>query len=405
MENRLLKARWVFPASGKPIPNGLVKISGQRIVAVGPGPEQGDVEDLGNVAILPGLVNAHTHLEFSHLAEPLGEPGIGLVDWIRRVIALRQQSDWNPHESVRRGLRESVGSGTTTLGEIAQADWPIEQFETADLEATVFLEVIAPRLDRVAPAMELAQRHFDIAEEAVRWRPGFSPHAPYSIHPELLAVAVAMLTAEKVPFAFHLAESREELELLHSGSGPIRDLLEDLDAWDPTAIRPGTRPLDYLRMLEPVHRTLIVHGNYLDEAEIGFLADHADRMAVVYCPRTHEWFRHRPYQLARMLKAGVNVALGTDSRASNPDLSMLAEMRFVARKFPNISGDVVLRLDTVNAAHALDRLDELGSLEPGKYADLAVVSLPNRDAADPYDLLFDSDEPVVQSWFRGLPVQ
>ncbi len=404
IESRTLKARWVFPVDGKPLPGGLVEIHGQRIVEVGSDSGRSDVEDLGNVAILPGLVNAHTHLEFSNLSKPLGEPGMDFVDWIRRVVAFRRQTADTSHEAIGRGLRECIGSGTTSLGEIAQPGWPVEQFEYADIEVTVFLEVIAPRVERVAPAMEVAQHHFDLAETARRWRPGFSPHAPYSIHPELLAVAVALLTAEKAPIAFHLAESREELELLHSGSGPFRDLLDELDAWDPTAIRPGTRPLDYLRMLESAHRTLIVHGNYLDDVEIEFLADHADRMAVVYCPRTHQWFDHRPYPLAKLLSAGATVALGTDSRASSPDLSILAELRFVAERYPGIGRDVVLKLGTINAARALDRDGELGSLKPGKYADLTIVGLPDRDAADPHDLLFNSNEPVLQTWFRGVPV-
>ena len=163
----------------------------------------------------------------------------------------------------------------------------------------------------------------------------------------------------------------------------------------------GSRPLDFLRVLAEAHRTLVIHGTYLDDEEIAFLAGHSARMSLVYCPRTHAWFGHRPYPLEKMLAAGVRVVLGTDSRASSPDLSVLAEMRHVAAKFPAVPRYEVLRMGTLLAAAALGYDAVTGSLEPGKYADLSVVALPERDEADPYALLFDSDSPVVGSYFQG----
>jgi cytosine/adenosine deaminase-related metal-dependent hydrolase len=224
------------------------------------------------------------------------------------------------------------------------------------------------------------------------------------VHPDLLAGAVALSAAAQAPLAFHLAESREEMELLHSGGGPLRELLEGLGAWQPGAIRPGTRPLEYLRVLARADRALVIHGNYLDDAEIELLAGHAGRMSVVYCPWTHAWFDHPPYPLEKLLAAGAAVALGTDSRASSPDLSLLAEMRLAAARHPAVAAEVVLQLGTLRAAAALGRQAEMGSLEPGKLANLAVVALPQREAADPYELLLDSDLPVVRTYFRGQNV-
>ncbi len=400
--HRVLKARYVFPVAGKPIPDGIVTTAGQRIIAVQDGPATGDVDDLGNVAILPGLVNTHTHLEFSDLSEPLGEPGIGFVDWVRLVIEYRLGA--TDRRAVEQGLRESIRFGTTTLGEIAQPGWPVEQVQRAGLNTTVFLELIAPTADRVPPQLELARDHLAAADPKATWHPGLSPHAPYSVHCELLFALVSLSAAACVPLAFHLAETREELQLLRSGCGPLRDRLEELGAWDPQAIPHGTRPLDYLRSLAKAHRTLIVHGNYLDDDEIALLAANARKMAVVYCPRTHAFFRHDKYPLAKMLSAGVNVSLGTDSRASAADLSLLAEIRCVAQRHPDVDRQVVLQLGTLRAAAVLGRDHEVGSLEPGKLADLAVVALPDRDAADPYELLFDCTLPVVQTWRRGEKV-
>jgi len=212
--------------------------------------------------------------------------------------------------------------------------------------------------------------------------------------------AIALSAERRVPLAFHLAESREEMELLRTGGGPFRTFLESVDAWDPAVLRPGTRPLDYLRPLVEADRTLVIHGNYLDDAEFSLLAAHRERMAVVYCPRTHRHFGHAPYALEKMLSAGVSVALGTDSRASSPDLSVLAEMRTIRHLHPTIPTATILRLGTLAGALALGRSD-LGVLAPGRSATLTIISLPDRTFPDPHDLLFAASCPVTRTYHRG----
>jgi len=403
----VLKGRYVFSGVGVPIADGWVTIADGRIVAVGPCgadnlPASQEVRDLGNVAILPGLVNAHVHLEFSSLTSPLGQPGISFVDWIRKVMASRRSWGIAREQAVALGLAESLRGGVTTLGEIAQPGWPIEAAASSPLNVTVFQELIAPTAQRVAAAVELARSHlYGSTAGSAKRQLGLSPHAPYSVQRELLSAAVAMSAAEHVPVAMHLAESREELELLRQGTGPLRDLLEELGAWDAAQFRPGTRPLEYLRLLAQAHRSLVIHGNYLDDEEIGFLAANAARMAVVYCPRSHGWFGHSPYPLEKMLAVGVAMALGTDGRGSSPDLSLLAEMRLVARRHPTVAPDRILQMGTILGARALGWDRHVGSIEHGKQADLTIVALPNRNAADPYELLFDSEEPVVACYCRG----
>ncbi len=152
----------------------------------------------------------------------------------------------------------------------------------------------------------------------------------------------------------HLAESREELELLRTGTGPLRRLLEDFGAWEPGSIRPASRPMDYLRQLAVADRALVIHGNYLDDEEIALLGANAARTSVVYCPRTHDWFGHAPYPLEKMLAAGVVVAFGTDGRGSSPDLSLLAEMRRAAEKHPDVGLDRILQMGTLLGARRWD---------------------------------------------------
>lgn len=407
-----LRARYVFPVTGNPLRDGWVTIVGNQIAACGagvpparnktgrtPGPQE--VCDLGNVAILPGLVNAHVHLDFSDLTSPIGEPGIPLADWICLVMRYRREAAARPNP-VGLGLQESVRCGVTTLGDIAQPAWPIEVMAASPTNTTVFQELIAPTAGRVAGAIALAESHIRTSTPAHgNVRRGLSPHAPYTVHPELLVTATSLSATKKIPIAMHLAESQEELELLRHGTGPLRILLEDLGAWDTTTIRSHSRPIDYLRILTSAYRTLVIHGNYLDEEEIAFLGANRNRMSVVYCPRTHQWFARGEYPLEKLQAAGAIVALGTDGRGSSPDLSLLGEMLFAAKRHPAVGLDRILQMGTIVGAKALGLDKHIGSLEPGKQADLTIVALPNGDATDPHELLFASNEPVTACYCQG----
>lgn len=392
-----VEARYLFPVESPPIEGGVLTVLRGRIVAVGENVSGRLARDLGNVALLPGLVNAHTHLQFSDLAAPLGTRGMSFTGWIREVIGRLRESaahGENPADTRRKavamGLAESQQAGVAALGDIATPDWPAEPFVSTSPDGTVFLELLGLRPERAEPMWQAALEHLRLAAAATCWRPGLSPHAPYSVRFEFFQ-RVCRLSAESgVPLAMHLAESAEELELLASHSGPFLELLTDLGAWDSGAIPRGVRPLDYLQELSGAARALVIHGNFLTETELMCLAEHRERMSLVYCPRTHAYFDHPRYSLPTALALGVNVALGTDSRASSPDLNLLAEMRHVAQAFPEISPAEVLRMGTLNGARALGVAKDYGSLAPGKRAAWCVVPLPDRSAGDPHELLFEN---------------
>ncbi len=416
-----LRARYVFPVCAPPICGGTVSIEGQRVIAVGSVPAGGPVHDLGDAAILPGLVNAHTHLEFSRLEAPLGNPGIGFADWLQRVIYYR--TSFPPDEgAIRQGIDQSVASGTTLLGEIAQGSASHEAFHAGPIRATVFLELIGPTGHRAEEVLQLAQDFLRGASScggqsqpaaqkacftptiATNFRRGLSPHSPYSVRWELLPKLVALSAEAEVPLAIHLAESREEIEFLATGRGPLREFLRQRGAWEAGIAPIGARPLDYLHVLAQAHRTLVIHGNYLDEEEIAFVAAHRQKMAVVYCPRSHSFFQHARYRLGEMAQAGVLIALGSDSRASTTDLSMLAEMQHAAQQHPDVPPQQILAMATINGARALGWMHLCGSLEPGKLADLVAVALPARCPDDPHELLMSGDLPILAVYCGGLPV-
>jgi cytosine/adenosine deaminase-related metal-dependent hydrolase len=217
-----------------------------------------------------------------------------------------------------------------------------------------------------------------------------------------LVESVAALSARtNTPVAMHLAETREELELLRSGSGTLREFLDELGAWHPGVIPRESAPLNYLKLLAKAVRSLIIHGNYLSQDEMEFAGQRSERMSIIYCPRTHAYFDHDPYPLQKMLGCGVNVALGTDSRASNPDLNMLGEIRFAAQQHQGIAPERILRLATINAAKALGMATTRGTLTAGKHADLIVIPISPREPADPHELLFESAQAVQQVVRQG----
>jgi cytosine/adenosine deaminase-related metal-dependent hydrolase len=351
------------------------------------------VRDLGDVVLLPGLVNAHTHLEFSGLELPLGEPGMSLPAWIRLVIAERNREDRDAAGGIKAGLRESIAAGVTTVGEIAAGG------AAAPAPAVVFHEAIGFSAQRVDSVFADVERRLAAGPAGA----GVSPHAPYTVHPQLVERLVQLASGRRAPVAMHLAESREELELLSTGEGPFRELLEERSMWDGAAIPQGSRPLDYLELLAPAPRALVIHGNYLAADEIEFIGQRRESTSVAFCPRTHAYFGHADYPLAAMLSAGVRVVLGTDSRASNPDLSLLKELRLAARRYPSVSPESWVRMATLEGATALGVGDEVGSLTVGKRADLFVISLEGA-STDPYEDLVYTEQAPFGVWMSGSKV-
>ena len=405
MEDRLtLRARWVAPVDRPPIHDGQLVVEQGRVANVARRQAcDGPVQDLGDVVLMPGLVNAHTHLEFSDLTRPLGQPGISLSAWIRQIIGERHRSDRRAEPSIAAGLSDSLLCGVTALGEIATGD--VSRYASSRRpRLTLFQEAIgfsAGRVESVAADVlrRLEATPGDLNSAIV----GISPHAPYTVHPELLQRLVDVAVARDLPLAMHLAESQEELQLLADGTGPLRQLLEDRSMWDPDAIPRRTSVLDYLQTLARAPRALVIHGNYLTTDEIALLGRQRATMSVVYCPRTHAYFQHAAYPLPQLLAGGARVALGTDSRASSPDLNLLAEMRAVASRFSAIAPEEIVRMATIEGAVALglDRL--LGSLAPGKFADLAAISC-DPASSDPYEAVVAPDSTVRGVWLRGQPI-
>ena len=393
----------MLPVDGPSLEHGCVVVRGDRILAVGPTAvvAEGRRVDFGDAVITPGFVNAHAHLEFSLLRQPLGEAGLPFADWILEVLEYRRSLEFDPAAAALAGLKESVEHGVTTIGDIASCV-PDLLFEKppVGVDVTSFIELIGLSEERAASQL----RRLDELEApnvgTSSVRRGISPHAPYTVRGNLFEAAVRASKRLHMPLAFHLAESREELRLLDTHDGPLADYLGKLGAWDDAAIPRGTRPLDYLCALRPASRSLIVHGNYLQDDELDFIAANSERMAVVYCPRTHAYFGHESHPLPKLLKREAVVALGTDGRCTNPDLNLRAELRHVAQAFPMLTPEKILQLGTLNGARALGLAVECGSLSPGKRADFLVFA-DDRQERNACAVVVCGDSPLAAVYYGG----
>ena len=415
-----LKARWIFPGTSPPIPDGRITIDDGTIVRVGADlPDPVDL-DLGAVAIVPGFVNAHTHLELGPIPWDESTGPEDQIEWLKRVIRSRfDRSDEEVEALIQRNIRSAIEAGTTALGDITTAGRSWDAVATAPVWATVFAEVLGlseARSGQTWAAADQWLNRLPPQDLQSQTRAGLSPHAPYSTAGWLYRAAgerglpTPRWECGLLPLATHLGEMPAERELLASRTGPLRGFLDDIGAWSEAEWDPcGTSPIDFIdadRELQPVD-WLIAHGNIFEPDEFSRLVVPPDvrtprRVAVAYCPRTHARFGHPPHPFRAMLAAGVVVCLGTDSLASSPTLSILDEVRFLHRHHPDVPGATLLRMATLNGAWALRRDHQTGSLEPGKSADLAVLSIdPTTTPADPHALWLDRDDPPQATLWRG----
>jgi 5-methylthioadenosine/S-adenosylhomocysteine deaminase len=387
----VLSADWVLPVEGAPIEGGAVAIDGGSIVAVGTADELGHGTRFEDAAIVPGFVNAHTHLEYA----VYGGFGDGLGDfaeWIALHVQRKTRIDWDEFVDIARlGAAECLASGVTTVGDCSYSGASAVGCAELGLRATVYLEVFG---SDVNAGLERFARIRDRAEDSFseRVRPGVSPHAPYSVSLELYRACAEL----GLPIATHISESASEVAYLVRGEGAwggYRHLLVEPPG------STGTRLLAEHGLLGP--QVVAAHCVVVDEEEIELLASTAT--GVAHCPRSNAALGCGVAPLAELRAAGARVGVGTDSPASAPSFDFFEELRSVvlsararARRPDVLSAAEALELATLGSARALGLDAEVGSIAPGKRADLAVVSLEGS----PY---LPWEDPAAAVVFGGSP--
>lgn len=405
-QKTLLRAAWIAPMDGLPIRDGGILFARGVILEVGPGEQlaarhpDAPVIDYPDCTILPGLINAHAHLELSEFA--CGNPPTSFVEWIERLVPRGQTTLQSIHESVVRsipiGVAQSLKFGVTCVGDISRhcavtrpllSGGPLRVVSYGEVQA------MAQRRGLLEERIALATDRTLVSD---RLRVGLSPHAPYSVELDGYRRCVEVARSLGLPLATHLAETPHEEQFLANHEGTFRELWRTLRAWDedvPTFQGGPIRFAQAAGLLD--YPTLLAHVNYCDDDELRLLA--AGKASVVYCPRTHAYFGHPPHRWRDMLKMGINVSVGTDSCASSPDLNLANELRLLHRLAPQVPADELWQMATTRPARAIQMSDSLGSITPGESADFAVFPVAGEH---PLTHLLETLVLPRETWIGGV---
>lgn len=374
-------ARWVLPITEPPIENGSVSVEEGRISYVGSRREQaGESIDLGDAILMPGLVNAHCHLELTVMRGFLED--LDFRRWILRLTSAKRSvlTTESLLDSARAGLEEGIAAGITTYADTCDSGVVIDAMREYGVRGIMYQELFGPdpaqcgasvgdfraKLDRLRPK----------TSELVRV--GISPHAPYTVSDDLLRASAALAMAEKLPIAIHIAESEVEAQLVVEGKGAFAEGLRGRGI----EVQPRARsPIDLLAKLGVLDlRPLLIHCVRVDAADLDLIASR--KAKVAHCPVSNAKLGHGIAPLVETLAAGIDIGLGSDSMASNNRMDMLDEARIALlmqrariETHEALSAADVLELATMGGACALGLADEVGSLEVGKSADLAAFPI------------------------------
>ena len=386
-------ARWVLPIAQPPVEHGAVVVEQGRIVWVGRADQcvrvdGGHVVELGDAVLMPGLVNAHSHLELTGLRGFL--EGLDFREWLRTLTIIRRDvlSEGDLHDAARLGIVEALRHGITTLADCTDSALPLTAMRELGVRGIGYVEVFGPDPAQCSGAMARLQQRVEAlrAEDTALVRTGVSPHAPYTVSASLFRATAEYARAERLPMAVHVAESAAEAAFVCDGTGPFAERLRDRgiavagQARSPVALLEDTGVL--------AAQPLLIHVIRADEEDLARIAHHG--ASIVHCPISNAKLGHGIAPLDRMLAHGIRTGLGTDSVASNDRMHLLDEARqavlchAIRSGVPDSLGaHEALSLATHGSAGALGLASEIGTLEPGKAADLAAFPLLAGPVFDP----------------------
>ncbi len=365
------------------IQDGAVTLQNGRIVSVGPWRDKEEhggtrVLDLGSRILMPGLINAHCHLDYTNMAGQIPPPK-NFPEWIKSILVLKSHWGFSEYaESWLEGASQALRSGTTTLVDIeAVPELLPHVWQATPLRLFSMLELTGVRSSHRPEA--LLNQSMDILLKLPTndlHNLGLSPHSPYSTPAELLRLCAQASQTFNLPLAIHVSESQEEFDMFTLGRGLLFDWLKNQR--EMSACGQGS-PIQYLHksgLLSP--SLMAIHANYLDPADLQLLA--TNRVSVVHCPRSHRYFGHAPFPIEKMIRHGINVCLATDSLASMnknhdqlPTLNLFEELHTFSSIHPEIDPLHTLKMVTVNAAQALRREETLGEISPDAFSDLIAI--------------------------------
>lgn len=407
-------ASYLLPINGSPLEGGAVVVEKGLIRAVDKlavlrKKFSAPVHEFPGAVLMPGLVNAHTHLELTHFPEWLNKGGLDTscypyVEWIMQVIQVKRQVGYEDlRASLLEGFRLSIQSGTTMVGDILSERQLIPLYENSQLAGRLYLEFIGQDPVRYTPI--LASMDHDISLLSGHFHPGISPHAPFTVSAKLLQALLSLARSRKIPLTMHLAESAEEGSFFHDSTGGIAESLYPFVGWGEFLPVPlAMTSTEWLELSSALSADfLAVHGVQLTSADIALLRDRG--ASVVLVPRSNLNLAVGKAPVKELMQAGIPLSLGTDSLASSDSLSLWDEMRFLLDVFPqSFSPGDALRMATIGGARAIQRDHEAGTLEPGKRADFIVMETGNKTTAGNICEQLVEDSKVSGVWCGGEKV-
>jgi len=402
----IVRARTVVTMSGPPLEDGAVTVTGDgRIAAVGPfaqvhrdGPGE-EVLDLGEQVLLPGLINAHCHLDYTSMRNAINPQG-SFTRWIARINALkRQMTDDDYLQAIAEGFKELQMWGTTTVCNLEAFPELLPRMPMPPLRTWWFLELIDIR-NRIATA-ELLEGTRAFFEGRKGWLGGFglNPHAPYTASPELYHLCRKCEERFEMLMTTHIAESADEEAMFRRGEGEMFAFLQGIG-------RPMHDCGSHSSFSNAVRNGLIgpgwllAHANELDEEDFSLIAATPGDWHIVHCPRSSAFFKHRAFPWRRLEDLGVCISLGTDSLASNDSLNLFSELQAVQKTTPHLTSETLLKTVTTHPARALRKSGELGVILPEAHADL--IAMPfTGNTSDVYDAIIANRSPIEWMMLDG----
>lgn len=400
----LLKSRYLLKDASTVIDNGAVLIDNGKVKFAGSANDISNREscqiiDLGNSAIVPGFVNTHTHLDLTHLHNIIKYNG-DFTDWIRQLVDAKKE--WTESEylsSIRSGIKSSLESGTTTVADITRNGLALEELQKSKIRKSLFYELIDFNPDSTESTIDNFKNMIRKVKRDDLLSIGIFPHAPYTVSEELYRRSKAVAEESGFSIATHISETIDEAHFLTRGTGKFISLLRDFDMlkeWKP----PGLKPVNYLKNIGFLENgCILVHCNYLKGEEVDHIEE--SNSTIVFCPRSHKYFRHKDHPSYKLGNRDINVALGTDSLASNDSLSILDEMKYIYTQHKTSKPQDILCMGTIAGATALRLNDKIGKLEEGYDADIAVVDIKKETVTNIYDGIFSHDSECVLTVVSG----
>ena len=404
----IIRARKLLPITSQPIDYGAIVIQGSKIIALGKEkvilkkyPAE-KVVDLENRLVMPGLINAHTHLELSQLKGKIGERR-EFFDWIIELVETRRRlGTKNLEHAVRSSLIELLTSGTTCVGDISSTEAALPMLAKSGLRAVAFLEVLGPEEQKSEQIFEaLKKRLGKLKDLSNLITPGVSPHSAYSVSPLLINKISGYTSDNSLPVQIHLSETAHERLYVNGKSSDLDGYLEHF-GWKGIKKEKSKSPLGFLNQ-SGLNNFTAVHCVHPSGPDIKLMCKNG--ISCVFCPRSNYFLGVGKAPVEDMAQAGINLAIGTDSLASNIDLDLWEEMRF-AYLVSRLPARKLIEMATLNGARALGLERITGSLEPGKAADLIAVNTDAAKEKDPYyPLLMETrKEDISATIVQGKPL-